>query len=94
MAWGRQTTGGSITGSNSVASEIVKLSISIPAEDVAILDEHAKKAGLGSRSAAVHAAIRVLRHSELEDDYAAAWEDWERSGDRASWETTSADGLA
>lgn len=72
----------------------MKLSVSLPDDDVAVLDEHARKAGLGSRSAAVHQAIRLLRRSGLEDDYAAAWEDWDRSGEREIWETTASDGLS
>ena len=72
----------------------MKLSISLPDEDVAALDEYARAAGLRSRSAAVQRAIRNLQHPELEQDYAAAWEEWESSGEREAWETTSADGLA
>jgi len=72
----------------------MKLSVSLPEEDVAVLDEHARKAGLQSRSAAIHQAIRLLRQSGLEEDYAAAWEDWERSGDRDLWETAAGDGLS
>lgn len=72
----------------------MKLSVSLPDDDVALLDEHARTAGLGSRSAALHQAIRLLRRSGLEDDYAAAWEDWDRSGEREMWETTASDGLS
>ena len=72
----------------------MKLSISLPDEDVAALDEYARATGLRSRSAAVQQAIRLLQHPDLEQDYAAAWDDWESSGERAAWETTTADGLA
>jgi len=75
----------------------MKLSISLSEDDVAALDEYARAAGLRSRSAAVQHAIQLLRHPDLEDDYAAAWDEWESSGERATWETwetTSADGLA
>ncbi|MHB1713239.1 MAG: ribbon-helix-helix domain-containing protein [Acidimicrobiales bacterium] len=72
----------------------MKLSVSLPDEDVAVLDEHAHKAGLRSRSAAIHQAVRLLRQSGLEEDYAAAWQDWERSGDRDLWETAAGDGLS
>jgi Arc/MetJ-type ribon-helix-helix transcriptional regulator len=71
----------------------MKLSVSLPAEDVALLDEYARAAGLPSRSAAVHHAIRLLRHADLEADYAAAWDEWDRTGDRAVWEATLGDGL-
>ena len=71
----------------------MKLSVSLPPEDVAALDEYARIAGLTSRSAAVQYAIRLLRHPDLEQDYAAAWEEWEASGEQGAWETVSADGL-
>jgi hypothetical protein len=72
----------------------MKLSISVTEEDVLLLDEYARAAGLRSRSAAVQQAIHLLRHVDLEDDYAAAWEEWESSGERAEWEGTVGDGLA
>jgi hypothetical protein len=72
----------------------MKLSISLPDQDVAALDAYAHATGLRSRSAAVQRAIRLLRHPDLEQDYAAAWDEWEASGERSAWETTTADGLA
>jgi Arc/MetJ-type ribon-helix-helix transcriptional regulator len=71
----------------------MKLSISLPERDVALLDEYARKLGLPSRSAAVRAAVRQLRFPELEEDYAAAWDEWNASGEHAAWEATTADGL-
>ena len=72
----------------------MKLSISLPQDDVEFLDEYAKERGLDSRSAAVHRAVRTLRVSGLEAEYEAAWLEWEASGDAALWDLTSADGLA
>ncbi|MEJ7833691.1 MAG: ribbon-helix-helix domain-containing protein [Nocardioides sp.] len=72
----------------------MKLSVSLSDSDVAILDEFARSAGLPSRSAAVQVAVRSLRLPELEDDYAAAWEEWEASGEQADWDPSAADGLA
>jgi metal-responsive CopG/Arc/MetJ family transcriptional regulator len=72
----------------------MKLSVSLPDEDVAILDEFARTAGLPSRSAALHHAVRMLRLPELEQDYEAAWQEWEESGDQAAWSVTAADGVA
>lgn len=72
----------------------MKLSVSLTEEDVLALDDYARDAGLNSRSAAVQHAIRMLRHRELEQDYAAAWSEWEASGEEAAWESTAADGLA
>ena len=72
----------------------MKLSVSIPAEDVAALDEYARVAGLPSRSAVVQHAIRLLRQDGLDEDYAAAWDDWVASGEQAAWDVTAADGVA
>lgn len=72
----------------------MKLSVSLPDEDVAALDDYARAQGLKSRSAALQRAIRMLRHPALEEDYAAAWDEWEASGEEAAWEATAADGLA
>lgn len=72
----------------------VKLSVSLSAADVAMLDKYAKAAGLQSRSAAIQKAIKLLGDAELEDAYATAWEEWRSSGEARTWESTSADGLA
>lgn len=72
----------------------MKLSVSLPDEDVATLDEFSRASGLTSRSAALQYAVRMLRLPELEHDYQAAWDEWEASGDHAAWETTAADGNA
>ena len=71
----------------------MKLSVSLSEEDVASLDRYARAAGLKSRSAAIQQAIRLLGDPELEQDYAAAWDEWKASGDAEAWETTSGDGL-
>lgn len=55
----------------------MKISVSVPDDDVAVLDAYAKRAGLTSRSAAVQHAIRMLRHPDLEDDYVEAWKEWD-----------------
>ena len=83
-----------VVGCYSGSISIVKLSISLSDEDVALLDEYAQSAGLASRSAAVQRAIHLLRNEDLEDDYAAAWDEWDASGERAAWEGVVADGLA
>lgn len=72
----------------------MKLSISVTEDDVALLDQYARTAGLPSRSAAVQHAIHLLRQVDLEDEYAMAWAEWESSGERAAWEDTVGDGLA
>lgn len=72
----------------------MKLSVSLPEDDVALLDEHARRLGLRSRSAALRQAIRLLRRSDLEHDYAAAWESWDSSGEREAWEGVTGDGMS
>lgn len=71
----------------------MKLSVSLPAEDVTILDEFARAAGLPSRSAALHHAVRMLRLPDLEQDYEGAWREWEASGDHETWSVTATDGI-
>ena len=71
----------------------MKLSISLSEEDVAALDRYAEAAGLTSRSAAIQRAIRMLGDPALDDAYAAAWDEWEASGDAEAWEASLADGI-
>lgn len=71
----------------------MKLSVSLPDADVAALDEYARTSGLASRSAVVRHAIRLLRLPDLEQDYAAAWDEWASSGEQAAWDGTAGDGL-
>ncbi len=70
----------------------VKLSVSIPDEDLEFIDNYASEHGVESRSGVVHRAVSLLRATELGDDYAAAWAEWEGS-DAADWETVIGDGL-
>ncbi|MTD53568.1 antitoxin [Amycolatopsis pithecellobii] len=70
----------------------MKLSVSLGEEDVAFLDEYAAQTQAGSRSAVVQRAIDLLRASQLETDYEAAWEEWEV--DRDVWDVVTGDGLA
>ncbi len=71
----------------------MKLSVSLPQRDLEALDAYAAAHGLPSRSAVVQEAIRRLRHRDLEDDYAAAFAEWDGSADAPLWNTTVADGL-
>jgi len=72
----------------------MKLSVSLPDDDVAFVDEYALRVGDASRSAVVHRAIGMLRLAELESAYTEAWEDWASSDDAEHWNETVADGLA
>jgi Arc/MetJ-type ribon-helix-helix transcriptional regulator len=71
----------------------VKVSVSLPEADLEFLDRYAKDAGLESRSAAVQKAVRLLRSADLAAEYAAAWEEFDASGDAALWDTTVGDGI-
>ncbi len=71
----------------------MKLSVSLPEEDVEFLDEYSRAKGYDSRSAVVHKAVRLLRSSELGEAYADAWEEWSDSGETVVWDTTVEDGL-
>jgi Arc/MetJ-type ribon-helix-helix transcriptional regulator len=69
----------------------VKLSVSLPEDDIAFLDEYTTSHGVPSRSAALQQAVALLRAHELSDSYADAWAEW---GPEAQvWEPTVADGL-
>ena len=72
----------------------MKLSVSLPDEDVAVLDEYVRASGLSSRSAAVQVAVRLLRHPDLEQDYEAAWQEWDSSREQGLWDGSVGDGLA
>jgi Arc/MetJ-type ribon-helix-helix transcriptional regulator len=71
----------------------MKLSVSIPDEDVEFIDRYASEHAVGSRSGVVQRALSLLRATELGEDYAAAWDEWEYSEGEA-WESTVGDGLS
>jgi Arc/MetJ-type ribon-helix-helix transcriptional regulator len=72
----------------------MKLSVSLPAEDVEFLDAYARGQGVESRSAVLHRAIRLLKSTELTADYEEAWREWASSDEGPAWDSTSRDGLA
>ena len=71
----------------------MKVSVSLPAEDVEFLDAYALETEAGSRSAVLQRAVRLLRASRLGDEYAAAWEEWSDSDDAGLWDSVTSDGL-
>jgi len=71
----------------------MKLSVSLPEEDVEFLDAYAASEGFGSRSAALHSAVRLLRATQLGPAYEEAFSDWDQSGAAVKWEITAADGV-
>ncbi len=72
----------------------MKVSVSLPEEDVEFLDAYASSKGFGSRSAVVHKAVRLLRASGLGRAYEDAWQEWATDGDDVAWDATVEDGLA
>jgi Arc/MetJ-type ribon-helix-helix transcriptional regulator len=71
----------------------MKVSVSLPEDDIDFLDQYAKKEGYESRSAVVHKAVRLLRASGLGAAYEEAWREWAASDEEKLWDSTSADGL-
>jgi Arc/MetJ-type ribon-helix-helix transcriptional regulator len=71
----------------------MKVSVSLPDEDVDYLDAYAQHRGLSSRSAALQKAVRLLRASELGAAYEDAWSEWSSGEDAELWDAASADGL-
>jgi Arc/MetJ-type ribon-helix-helix transcriptional regulator len=72
----------------------MKISVSLPEDDVRFIDEYGAQANVPTRSAVIHEAVTMLRSSSMEAAYTAAWDEWAGSEDAAYWDTTSADGLA
>ncbi len=71
----------------------MKVSVSLPPEEVAYLDAYAREHDMQSRSAVVHKAVTLLRSSQLEAAYEDAWQSWDSSQDDAGWDSAAADGL-
>ena len=71
----------------------MKVSVSLPDEDVEFLDTYASSKGFVSRSAVVHKAVRLLRASGLGTAYEDAWEEWATEGEATIWDVTINDGL-
>lgn len=72
----------------------MKLSVSLPDDDVEYLDQYVTAQRLDSRSAALRKAIRLLRASELGSAYEEAWAEWDDSDDGRAWDALAGDGLA
>jgi len=72
----------------------MKLSVSLPDDDVAFLDAYAASRGVTSRSAVVHQAVRLLRAAQLGPAYQDAWEEWAEGSDAVAWDVTASDGVS
>jgi Arc/MetJ-type ribon-helix-helix transcriptional regulator len=71
----------------------MKVSVSLPEDDIEFLDSYAHTQGIPSRSAALHKAVGLLRAVQLGAAYEEAWEGWSASGDADAWETVIGDGV-
>ncbi len=71
----------------------MKVSVSLPGEDVEFLDAYVRERHLDSRSAALQQAVHLLRTGELSAAYEGAWDEWGSSKDAELWDETSKDGL-
>lgn len=70
----------------------MKVSVSLPPDDVAFIDDHAVRHGT-SRSAVLHRAVELLRLAELEEAYAEAAVEWADGEEAVAWDASLADGL-
>ena len=70
----------------------MKLSISLPDDDVEFIDAYAAEHGVESRSGVLQRAVSILRATDLGQDYVAAWDEWAAS-DAEPWEGVTGDGL-
>ncbi|MFG1605910.1 hypothetical protein [Actinoplanes sp. NPDC049265] len=67
----------------------MKISVSLPEEDVRFLDEQGE-----NRSATLHEAVALLRERQLADQYAEAFSAWADSSDAELWDAATPDGLS
>ena len=71
----------------------MKVSVSIPEQDLRFLDDYVVAEGLDSRSAGIHEAIGALRQMALTLEAEQAIAEWYDSGEAEVWDVTVADGL-
>lgn len=71
----------------------MKVSVSLPEDDIEFIDSYAKEQG-HSRSSAIHRAVTMLRAAQLGPAYAAAFDEWETSGDAEAWDAVTGDGIS
>lgn len=67
----------------------MKISVSLPDEDVRFLDDQGP-----NRSATLHEAVALLRERQLTEQYAEAFTEWDESADAKLWDSATADGLS
>lgn len=70
----------------------MKVSVSLPEEDIDFVDRYARDVGT-TRSGAMHEAVQLLRRRDLASDYEAAHDEWVTSGEADIWAAVTGDGL-
>jgi Arc/MetJ-type ribon-helix-helix transcriptional regulator len=66
----------------------MKLSISLPDEEVDFIDSVVENGQYASRSAVIARAMRLLRSADLGEMYDDAFREWALSEDGAAWDAT------
>lgn len=69
------------------------MSVSLPDDDVAFIDEFLERSGDETRSAVLQRAISMLRAVQLADSYDVAFREWHESGEADVWDVAVGDGL-
>ncbi|GLZ36917.1 antitoxin [Actinokineospora sp. NBRC 105648] len=75
----------------------MKLSVSLPEEDVRFIDEYSSRVDVVhvaavNRSSVIQIAIGLLRESSMREEYAEAFAEWDAAEDAPLWDATAADG--
>lgn len=70
----------------------MKLSVSLPDDECAFLDQCVEGGQYPSRSAVLLRALRLLRSADLGGMYAEAFADWESSDEGAEWDSVDTTG--
>jgi Arc/MetJ-type ribon-helix-helix transcriptional regulator len=70
----------------------MKLSISLPDEDIEFVDRLVSTRPSSNRSSILHAAIVALRDQHLAQEYRQAAAEW-ADGDGPAWEAVTGDGV-
>jgi len=71
----------------------MKVSVSLPDEDLEFVDAYAQSQGMPSRSAVLHKAVRLLRGAELGAAYEDAFAEWDEGSDAGDWDVVASDGM-
>jgi hypothetical protein len=73
-------------------SNAVKISASLPADDMEYIRQRQAAAKIGL-SAALHQAVEAWRFQDLQRQYAEDIEEWYASGDAELWDVVVGDGI-